>query len=90
MNYRMLDIILFSTDREKSEKTINCITGDASFKNGLITIHYMDFNEPETHDKMICGINNDKIIYHNVHGKSTPEVFNYSLKIYKQVLYGQA
>ncbi len=79
----MLDIILFSTDREKSEKTINCITGDSSFKNGLITIHYMDFNEPETHDKMICGINNDKIIYHNVHGKSTPEVFNYSLKISK-------
>ena len=79
----MLDIILFNTDKEKSAKTINCIMEDAAFKQGLITIYFMDFNGTDLLDDQLVDTNSDKILYIDVHEKSTPEVYNYAIKISK-------
>lgn len=76
----MLDLMLFSTDKEKSAKTISCITEDASFKNGLITVYYMDLNGDAESDEIFKSTDN-KIVYCNVNEKTTPEAFNYALEI---------
>lgn len=79
----MLDIVLFSKDIKKSKQTIRSITEDSAYKNGFVTIYYMD----------LCGAQNKKgswnempqnnIVYTDVCNKSEPEIFNFALKISK-------
>lgn len=79
----MLDIVLFSEDIKKSNKTVDSIIADPSYKNGFITIYYMDMCGEQNKDSSWSALPKSNLIYTDVSDKSEPEIFNLALKITK-------
>lgn len=77
MEAKKLDIVLFVTDNTKIKDTISSIRQDNAYKNGLITISYMDFCADSNTAKVFVD---EHFRYTDVSDKTDAQVFNLAVK----------